>query len=242
MSDSVFELPRQAFSDLSQRVGAPVPETEFSFDDPEVRAGTDDFSITAGQGKIRFAAGNVRGLFYAVYEYFERYCDCRWFWDGDIVPKRKTLPAENIRYVKHFRLKYRGLRYFAHRSLHRFQAEHWDFADWKREIDFLLKKHFSFFMLRTGQDDIFQKAFPDVVPYPPEDGPAPEAQDRSYNDRTELISLQYRGKLRKKSAGLRLSTRADAPRGHGADDALVQPDAARFSGAFQAGIHGAEFQ
>ena len=53
-------------------------------------------------------------------------------------------------------------------------------------------------MLRTGQDDIFQKAFPDVVPYPPLDGPAPEAEDRSYNDRTELISLQYRGKLRKK--------------------------------------------
>lgn len=198
MSDSFFDLPRQVFADLSQRIGAPAPQTEFSFDDPEVRRGNDDFSITADQGKIRFAAGNVRGLFYAVYEYFERYCNCRWFWDGDIIPKRKKLPTENIRYVKHFRLEYRGLRYFAHRSLYRFQAEHWDFEDWKREIDFLLKKHFSFFMLRTGQDDIFQQAFPDVVPYPPLDGPAPEAEDRSYNDRTELISLQYRGELRKK--------------------------------------------
>jgi hypothetical protein len=53
-------------------------------------------------------------------------------------------------------------------------------------------------MLRTGQDDLFQKAFPDVVPYPPEDGAAPEAELRSYNDRTELISLKYRGELRKK--------------------------------------------
>ena len=196
--NSEKELARQVFADLAQHIGAPAPETEFSFDDPEVRSGTDDFSITADKGKITFAAGNVRGLFYAVYEYFERYCACRWFWDGDIIPQRSSLPAENIRYVKHFRLKYRGLRYFAHRSLYRFQAEHWNFEDWKREIDFLLKKHFSFFMLRTGQDDIFQKAFPEVVPYPPEDGPAPEAEDRSYNDRTELISLQYRGILRKK--------------------------------------------
>ena len=182
------KIVRQVFADLAQHIGAPAPEAEFTFDDPEVRPGTDDFSITADQGKITFAAGNVRGLFYAVYEYFERYCSCRWFWDGDIIPKRKKLPAENIRYAKHFRLEYRGLRYFAHRSLYRFQAEHWNFEDWKREIDFLLKKHFSFFMLRTGQDDIFQKAFPDAVPYPPEDGPAPEAEDRSYNDRTELIS------------------------------------------------------
>ena len=198
MQDPEFKLSRQVFEELTRRVGASAVPAEFSFGDPELRSGTDDFSITADNGKITFAAGNVRGLFYAVYEYFERYCACRWFWDGDIIPQRSSLPAENIRYVRHFRLKYRGLRYFSHRSLYRFQAEHWNFEDWKREIDFLLKKHFSFFMLRTGQDDIFQKAFPDVVPYPPEDGPAPEAEDRSYNDRTELISLQYRGKLRKK--------------------------------------------
>ena len=192
------KIARQVFADLTQSIGAPAPQTEFRFDDPEVRPGTDDFSIAAEKGKITFAAGNIRGLFYAVYEYFERYCGCRWFWDGDIIPKRKNLPVKKIRYVKHFRMEYRGLRYFAHRSLYRFQAEHWDFEDWKHEIDFLLKKHFSFFMLRTGQDDLFQKAFPDEVPYPPLDGPAPGSEDRSYNDRTELISLQYRGELRKK--------------------------------------------
>ena len=27
------------------------------------------------------------------------------------------------------RFRYRGLRYFAHRGLHRFQAEHWDLDD-----------------------------------------------------------------------------------------------------------------
>lgn len=197
MESDAFLLPRQTFETLTRRLGAePVP-VDFSFDDHDVRVGTDDFTITADGGRIRFASGNIRGLFFAVYEYFERFCQCRWFWDGDVVPRRKTLPAEGIRYVKHFRRPYRGLRYFAHRSLHRFQAEHWDLEDWKKEIDFLLKKHFSFFMLRTGQDDLFQKAFPGIVPYPPADGPAPEAEERSYNDRTELISLEYRGRLRK---------------------------------------------
>ena len=52
-------------------------------------------------------------------------------------------------------------------------------------------------MLRIGNDDLFQKAFPQVVPYPPPDAPSPEAVPRSYNDRTELICLKYRGKLRR---------------------------------------------
>ena len=197
MSTAVFASALRVFEDLRLRTGAAPVETEFSFDDPEVRVATDDFSVTAENGRIRFAGGNVRGIFYAVYEYFERFCGCRWFWDGDVIPDLVRLPAENIRYVKKFRYPYRGLRYFAHRSLYRFQAEHWNFEDWKKELDFLLKKHFSFFMLRTGQDDLFQKAFPDVVPYPPENGPAPEAEMRSYNDRTELLSLRYRGELRK---------------------------------------------
>lgn len=197
MEQNPFAEVRALFEELRNRCGAAAVETEFSFDDPDVRVATDDFSIHSREGKLYFAAGNIRGLFYAVYEYFERYCHCRWFWDGDVIPHRETLPAENIHYCKRFRLPYRGLRYFAHRSLYRFQAEHWGWSDWKKEIDFLLKKHFSFFMLRTGQDDLFQKAFPDVVPYPPEEGPAPEAVMRSYNDRTELISLQYRGQLRK---------------------------------------------
>ena len=198
MNTSTIELVRAVFEDLRIKTGAQPVRTEYSFEDPALRNNTDDFSIRGANGVITFAAGNTRGLFYAVYEYFERFCGCRWFYDCDRIPALKTLPVDQVNFVKQFRYQYRGLRYFAHRSLYRFQAEHWDYDDWKKEIDFLLKKHFSFFMLRTGQDDLFQKAFPDVVPYPPEDGAAPEAELRSYNDRTELISLKYRGELRKK--------------------------------------------
>ena len=198
LNNSTFELVRSVFEELRIKTGAKPVITEYSFEQHDTNKDSDDFSITGTNGKLTFTAENVRGLFYAVYEYFERFCGCRWFYDGDIIPNLETLPTEQICFVKHFRYQYRGLRYFAHRSLYRFQAEHWSYDDWKKEIDFLLKKHFSFFMLRTGQDDLFQKTFPDIVPYPPEDGAAPEAELRSYNDRTELISLKYRGELRKK--------------------------------------------
>ena len=95
------------------------------------------------------------------------------------------------------RFEYRGLRYFAHRGLHRFQAEHWDLEDWKREIDWLVKKRFNLFMLRTGIDDLFQRAFPGEVPYPPTDAKDPDGVDRSYDDRTSFWPLKYRGELRK---------------------------------------------
>ncbi|MBO4631246.1 MAG: hypothetical protein J5858_04910, partial [Lentisphaeria bacterium] len=50
---------------------------------------------------------------------------------------------------------------------------------------------------RIGNDDIFQKAYPEIVPYPPEDGHFPGSIPRSYNDRTTFWPLRYRGELRK---------------------------------------------
>jgi hypothetical protein len=70
------------------------------------------------------------------------------------------MPFDRIDISESPRFDYRGLRYFAHRSLHRFHAEHWSFEDWKREIDWCMKKRLNLMMLRIGQDDLFQKAFP----------------------------------------------------------------------------------
>jgi predicted AAA+ superfamily ATPase len=90
-----------------------------------------------------------------------------YFWDGDVVPKRGEIDFAGLDVVEKPRFAYRGLRYFAHRGLHRFQAEHWDLDDWKRELDWCLKKRFNLFMLRTGIDDLFQRAFPGEVPHQP---------------------------------------------------------------------------
>lgn len=143
------------------------------------------------------AGGSGRSTLYAVYDFFRRQAGVEYFWDGDVAPRVPGLGIAGVDIAESPRFAYRGLRYFAHRGLHRFQAEHWTLEDWKREIDWLLKKRFNLFMLRTGHDDLFQRAFPGDVPYPPADAQDPDAKDRSYDDRTSFWPLQYRGELRK---------------------------------------------
>jgi hypothetical protein len=143
------------------------------------------------------AGASARSTIYAVYDFFRRQAGAEYFWDGDVIPHRDRIELAGIDARETPRFEYRGLRYFAHRGLHRFQAEHWDLEDWKREIDWLLKKRFNLFMLRTGIDDLFQRAFPGEVPYPPTDGVDPDAKPRSYDDRTTFWPLRYRGELRK---------------------------------------------
>lgn len=164
-----------------------------------IRYNTDGYAVRSaavdGRDLLILAGGRGRSTLYAVYRYFEL-LGCRWFWDGDRVPKRDALPLGGFAVREEPRFEYRGLRYFAHRSLHRTQAEHWSLDDWKREIDWMLKKRLNLFMLRIGTDDLFQKAFPDVVDYPDENGVLPEAGP-GYDDRTTFWSLKYRGELRK---------------------------------------------
>lgn len=168
----------------------------------ELRTGTDDFQILStvesGRNILILAGGRIRSTFYAVYDYFEHYASCRYNWDSDDLPRTTSLPMQGIQRSQRFKLKYRGLRYFAHRSLHRFQAEHWDWPDWQREIDWILKKQFNVFMLRIGLDDLFQKAFPQWVSYPPENQRLDAKQTHSYNDRTSFWSPKYRAQLRRK--------------------------------------------
>lgn len=165
-------------------------------------SGSDDYQIKSviqnNRNLLFIANGHPRSLLYAVYDFFERRCECSWFWDGDIIPQKNTIDISKLDIVEKPRFEYRGIRYFAHRGLHRFQAEHWDFEDWQHEIDWILKKKLNVFMLRTGIDDLFQRAFPDIVPYPETDKLDPDFVDRSYDDRTSFWPLKYRGELREK--------------------------------------------
>lgn len=165
-----------------------------------LRYGTDGYTIRTekidGTEYLFLAGGRPRATIYAVYRYFEKFCGCRWFWDGDRIPST-ALPFEGLRLNEAPRFDYRGIRYFAHRSLHRFQAVQWGLEDWKNEIDWILKSRLNLFMLRIGSDDLFQKAFPDIVPYPDRDRPLPESKE-GYDDHNLFWSLEYRGELRKK--------------------------------------------
>lgn len=166
-----------------------------------IRYGSDDYRILSVRSGNRnflfFVGGRGRSTIYAVYHYFEQIASCRYFWDGDIIPHRDSLSIESIDILEQSRFEYRGMRYFAHRGLWRFQAEHWSLDDWKREIDWMAKKRLNFFMLRIGMDDLWQRVFPDVVPYPDEDMQKSDDVADDFNDRSIFWSLEYRGELRK---------------------------------------------
>lgn len=166
------------------------------------RVGSDDYMIKSfsleenglKRNVLILYGGRIRSTIYAIYRFFEINCGCRYFWDGDRIPKQEEIHLTAIDVNESPRFYYRGMRYFAHRSLHRFQAEHWSFEDWKREIDWCLKKRLNLFMLRIGMDDLFQKAFPDVVPY---EGEGAQLVGEGYNDRRLFWDLKFRGELRK---------------------------------------------
>lgn len=165
-----------------------------------IRYGTDDYCIRSyeedGRRITIFAGGRARSTVYAVYDYFERFAGCAYFWDGDIIPKRDEIVTGDVEIVEKPRFEYRGMRYFAHRGLKRFQAEHWGFADWKRELDYMIKRRMNFFMLRIGMDDIWQRAFPESVKYA--DGFFDNTERDGLSDRSDFWTLKYRGELRER--------------------------------------------
>ena len=171
-----------------------IPSFNFSY-------GSDDYAIKTikidGTTYLILAGARPRATLYAVYRYFEKFLNYKYFWDGDRIPKNASCIFEDIDLLESPRFEYRGLRYFAHRSLHRFQAEHWGYEDWKNEIDWILKSRLNLFMLRTGMDDVWQKAFPDIVPYPSLTDKA-ENSGYGYDDRSLFWPLEYKGELRKK--------------------------------------------
>ena len=193
-------LPRTEFAKYYERITGAKPTeglVTLAIDEKVSEKGMDAYAIRSEGKGVQLIGSNLRSVLYAVYDLLERRGGCRWFWDGDVVPKKSAIDLTGLEIREESRFEYRGIRYFAHRGLTRFQAEHWGFEDWKREIDWCVKNRLNLFMLRIGQDDLFQKAFPDVCPYPDPSKPIPEAM-RGYNNRSLFWSLQFRGELRKK--------------------------------------------
>ena len=212
-----FDLQREEFAKYYRQItGREPPEgaVRFAIDPAVSKSGRDAYRIVStasvqqqGEGAasgraacpqaaaVAITGSNLRSVWYGLYDLLERRGGCRWFWDGDVVPKRGEIDLSNLDVHEEARFEYRGLRYFAHRGLTRFQAEHWGPEDWKKEIDWILKRRLNVFMLRIGQDDLFQRTFPDACAYPDPAKPLPGA-GAGYNDRSLFWSLQFRGRLR----------------------------------------------
>ena len=195
-----FSIQRAEFARYYRQItGKDVPNDTVRFAiDPKVsKSGHDAYRIVSKGSGVAITGSNLLSVWYGLYDLLERCGDCGWFWDGDVVPKKDEIDLSGLDVHEESRFEYRGIRYFAHRGLTRFQAEHWGFDDWKREIDWCLKKRLNLFMLRIGQDDLFQKAFPDVCAYPDASKPLP-GTGRGFDNRSLFWPLQFRGELRKK--------------------------------------------
>ena len=200
-TDSFFAAVKDAAAGFWRRITGremPAGAVEFAIDPSVSKTGADAYEIRSEKAYgVKITGSNERSVWYGLYDLLERRGGCGWFWDGDRVPKKGTIDLSGLDVREESKFAYRGIRYFAHRGLTRFQAEHWGFDDWKREIDWCLKKRLNLFMLRIGQDDYFQKAFPDVCAYPDASKPLPGQHDR-YDNRSLFWPLEFRGELRKK--------------------------------------------
>ena len=194
---------------------APKDAVKFVIDPAVSKSGKDAYTIVSSSGfrvsdlkqetrnekhetaRVLITGSNVRSVLYGVYDLLERRAGCHWFWDGDVVPKKDAIDLSGLDVHEEAHFEYRGLRYFAHRGLTRFQAEHWGLEDWKKEIDWMLKRRLNVFMLRIGQDDLFQRTFPDICGYPDPSQDLPGVGE-GYDNRTLFWSLQYRGELRQR--------------------------------------------
>jgi len=203
-----FAIPRAEFARYYRQIvdkDAPADIVSFAIDPKISKSGNDAYEIVSrdrrrdaaapANSQVVIAGSNIRSVLYGVYDLLERRAGCHWFWDGDVVPRRDSIDLSGLDVHEEARFEYRGLRYFAHRGLTRFQAEHWGLEDWKREIDWMIKRRLNVFMLRIGQDDLFQRTFPETCSYPDASKPLPGA-GTGYNDRSLFWSLQFRGKLR----------------------------------------------
>ena len=60
---------------------------EGKLDDMDIRSASDDYgikSLCCGDCSVLvLTGGRPRAALYAVYRYFEVFCGCRWFWDGE---------------------------------------------------------------------------------------------------------------------------------------------------------------
>ena len=184
------------FADYWGRIATnAAPAVSFRVDPSVSASGRDAYRVVERDGRLVFTGANGRSLLYAVYDFLERH-GCGWFWDGDRLPPKGFVDVAATDVREESKYDYRAIRYFAHRGLTRFQAEHWGLADWQREIDWCVKRRLNCLMPRIGMDDVWQKAFPEIVPYP--DPAKPVHTGRAgYDNRDLFWSLAYRGELRR---------------------------------------------
>ena len=177
--------------------GSACVKIGFPSDDPLFAGETDAYIVKSAGGGLEIVGKNSRSVLYGVYEFFRQRCGCRWFWDGDVVSKAGKIDFAGVDIREKAQFLYRGCQYFAHRGLTRFHAEQWGWEEWRKELDWCVKNRLNVFLMHFGKEDLFQCAYPDLVPYPDPSVTEPCDSPSGYDMRTPFWSLQFKHLLRK---------------------------------------------
>ena len=84
-------LPQAEFAKYHELITGRVPDeglVSFAVDQSISKSGNDAYSIVSRGNGARITGSNLRSVLYGVYDLLERRGGWRWFWDGDIVPKK----------------------------------------------------------------------------------------------------------------------------------------------------------
>jgi alpha-N-acetylglucosaminidase len=111
-----------------------------------------------GKPAVAFLGGSGIATLYAVYHYLEKSCGCGFYWDGDHVPQRETLPAEGVHISAQ---PYFRERMCMNLTLYWYSSPWWEWQDWKGYIDWALKARFNILSLwdTPGEDVAWKKAW-----------------------------------------------------------------------------------
>ena len=114
--------------------------------------------ISGGKPHVAFLGGTGIATLYAVYHYLEKICGCGFYWDGDHVPHRETLPVQNINISAQ---PYFRERMCMNLTLYWYSVPWWEWGDWKGYIDWALKARFNILSLwdTPGEDVAWKRAW-----------------------------------------------------------------------------------
>ena len=83
------------------RIGFPADDLLFGGE-------TDAYIVRSAGDGLEIAGKNPRSVLYGTYEFFRQRCGCRWFWDGDVVPKAERIDLSGVDIREKAQFLYRG--------------------------------------------------------------------------------------------------------------------------------------
>ncbi len=104
-----------------------------------------------GGPSLLIAGRTDLGTLYGVYHYLEHCCKVGFFWSADQIPRLKRIPIEGLELVENPRFAERFMTGPGGYSF----VEYWTWKDWKREIEYRVRKKLNLISLYLGSDIVW---------------------------------------------------------------------------------------